>query len=265
MARPAHLPDYKKPPLHEVVMGVQFAPPKDYQQIYAGEVWGLFKDKFPEVEEHTALHPTFESFGTPQRDLMNFGFITGAVHDRFWFLSAQKEQLIQFQNDRFLHNWRRVGDGENEYPRFDSIIDNFVAELSALEKYFSKFSKESLNINQCELTYINHMPFKEGDSADRWIRLLKLEGLDSESLSFSSREIVKDSSGKPYARLYLEIGKGLNKKNEQIIVMNITVRGIPQKNTKESAIDFLKNGRELIVNCFDRVTTSDAHKLWEKK
>ena len=87
MTRPSHLPDYRKPPLNEFVLGVQFATPPGYQQIYAGEVWKLFSEKYPVVQEQPPLPPTFETFGIHQGNMVNFGFVSGATHDRFWFLT----------------------------------------------------------------------------------------------------------------------------------------------------------------------------------
>src|ERR1700733_6587763 len=133
MSRPKHLPDYNQPPINEVYLGIQFSKPNGYQQIYAGEVWSLFKKKFPLVEEHPPLPPVFETFGLPQKAQVNFGIITnGASHDRFWFVSENKEQLLQFQNDRFLHNWRKASDENSPYPHFEEIIKEFENEVSTL-------------------------------------------------------------------------------------------------------------------------------------
>jgi hypothetical protein len=111
--RPSDLPDFRDPPLNEVLLGVQFAQAKGYSQIRVGEVWGLFKSAFPEVEEQPPLQPSFEVFGLPQAAQGWAGFVMGPTHNRFWFLTRQKDELIQFQHDRLLHNWRKVG--TNEY------------------------------------------------------------------------------------------------------------------------------------------------------
>ncbi len=79
------------------------------------------------------------------------------MHDRFRFLSAKKDELIQFQADRLLHNWRKVGDGSNTYPRFEKMIESFETELQAFESYISSLASQKLTINQCEVSYINHI------------------------------------------------------------------------------------------------------------
>ena len=63
MARPEHLPDFESPPLDELVLGVQFSPLPGYSAVFAKDVWGLFRQQFPRVEEKPALDPVFETFG----------------------------------------------------------------------------------------------------------------------------------------------------------------------------------------------------------
>ncbi len=89
MIRPPDLPEFGKPPLNELVLGVQFDSPAGF-------------------------------FG--------FGPINGPMHNRFWFTSSSGDEIIQFQNDRLLHNWRKVGDQSNKYPRFDAIVTKFHNE-----------------------------------------------------------------------------------------------------------------------------------------
>ena len=279
MTRPSHLPEYENPPINEVVMGVQFATPNGYQQIYAGEVRDLFKDKFPKVRELEPLLPTFETFGLPQQQQMNFGFFAGMSHNRYWFLSADEAQLIQFQNDRFFHNWRKIGDGKNPYPRFDEIILNFNDELNSLNSFFENheaFGKNSLSINQCELTYINQINLSANDGQkiraiennkefSKWIKLFNFEKVDLDDFSFFYRKALKNEDNKYYGRFIFEISNSINKMNEPILVMNLTVRGTPRGSSTIDAEAFLREARILIVNEFDQVTTSFAHKTWKRK
>jgi uncharacterized protein (TIGR04255 family) len=271
MTRPAHLPAYDNPPVNEVVLGVQFATPKNYQQIYAGEVWGLFKNEFPKVKELEPLQPVFETFGLPQRARINLGIVTGARHDRYWFLSESEDHLIQFQNDRFLHNWRKVGEGKNPYPRFDEIVTGYEKEIKKLEDFFVShpdLGTEPLDINQCELTYINHIRLMregKGSRVDHWLSLASLNKIELDDFSLAYRKAIKADDNKPYARLICEISTGFNKKEESIIVMNLTIRGTPKDQNIQSALQFLKEAREEIVTCFDTITTKFAHEQWRKE
>lgn len=261
--RPDHLPDFSNPPLNEVVVGVQFAPPKDYQQIYAGEVWKLYRKEFPKIEEQLPLVPVFETFGLPSKGRQQIGLVTGAAHDRFWFLRLDGEELIQFQQDRLLHNWRKIGDETNEYPRFESMTKRFRSELDQLQKYMSGLSLQTLSINQCEISYINHIT-PTGDQplvASNWLRFVSFENKEPDDFSFGFRDVILDADGKPQGRLICDASIGI-KDRQRIIIFTLTVRGAPKNTDIESSIDFLAMGRDLIVCKFAELTTDEAHKKW---
>jgi uncharacterized protein (TIGR04255 family) len=266
LSRQPDLPDFRNPPLNEVVLGVQFAVPRGYSQIRAGEVWGLFKSDFPLVEEQPPLPPTFEMFGRPQPPQMGFGLITGATHDRFWFLTPSKEELIQFQQDRLLHNWRKIGDETNEYPRFERMIVKFERELQSLQTYFGTLSPQALVINQCELSYINHIPYEPEQQglADRWFRFLQFGRSAVEDFSATFRRILRDQEGHPFGRLTCEVVPAISTSGKSIIRFGLTTRGRPKSSDVSAALEFLWQGREVIVRTFTDVTTDTAHREWQR-
>lgn len=261
--RPDHLPDFRNPPLNEVVLGVQFSPPKGYHQINAGGVWNLFRAEFPKVEEQPPIAPAFETFGLPSKG-KQLGFITGASHDRFWFLRPDGDELIQFQQDRLLHNWRKVGDQKNEYPRFESMIKRFRGELVQLQGCLNDLEPQTLSINQCEISYINHIAPEadQGIKASDWLRFVTYGDKEPDDFTTSFREVIHDEDGKPQGRLTCEASTGIKPDGSRIIVMNLTVRGAPKGVDIESALEFLAKGRDLIVCRFAELTTAAAQKKW---
>lgn len=266
MARPDDLPDFRTPPLNEVVLGVQFAPARGYQQIRAGEVWALFRPEFPYVEELPLIPPSFETFGLPRGPQINFGLVTGASHDRFWFLSPAKEELIQFQNDRFLHNWRKVGEEDNKYPRFEYIIKRFSEELVLLENYFGTLQSQTIDINQCEISYINHIPVEAAGAAiaDDWVRFLNFGTSAPDEFSASFRRIVRGLDDQPFGRLGCDTALAVNALGKRVIVLTLSMRGKPRGNDIASALDFLTAGRRSVVQLFAEITTESAHLLWDR-
>jgi uncharacterized protein (TIGR04255 family) len=263
--RPPDLPDFRKPPLNEVVIGVQFATPRGYSQIYAGGVWNLFRENFPTVEEQPPLPPAFEVFGRPQPVQFSLGISTGAVHDRFWFLAPRKEELIQFQADRLLHNWRKVGDQTNEYPRFEKMIVSFEGEIKKLEEFFQSLVNQPLAINQCEISYINHIPYEEQGTcpASRWLRFISFEENPPEDFSFSFRRVLFHD-GKQIGRIHFEATTAFLHLSQRLIRYTITARGTPSRPDISAAIDFLQMGRGVVVKSFAETTTEFAHKAWER-
>lgn len=86
--------------------------------------------------------------------------------------------------------------------------------------------------------------------------------LDDFNLRFS--EVLKDSNDKPIGRLICETSLGITQESKWMILFTLTVRGTPESNTINSALEFIKKGRELIVNKFSELTTDFAHEKWER-
>lgn len=256
------LPDFNFPPLNEVALGIQFATPTGYQQIHAGEVWNLFRKEYPQVQEQAPIAPTFETFGLPTA-VGQLSFTTGASHDRFWFLRPNGDELIQFQNDRLLHNWRKVGNLENIYPRFDYMIDKFKNEIERLQEYMKGLSSQTLAVNQCEVSYINHIVLEIDEvKPTNWLRFVSFGENDPDDFKIGFREIIRDETGNPQGRLIGEAAIAKNQSGQKIIAFTLTVRGAPKDPSIESALNFISNGRKLIVNKFAELTTDYAHTKW---
>jgi uncharacterized protein (TIGR04255 family) len=261
--RPDDLPEFLNPPLYEVVLGVQFAPARGYSQIRAGEVWGLFKSSFPLVEEHSVLPPMFETFGRPERSRMQLDFIAGARHDRFWFLTPDKNELIQFQQDRLLHNWRKIAK-DSKYPRFERMFESFAGEIRTLEHYFASLAPQTLTITQCEIVYINHIPstLVRGNIAD-WLRFVTLRQREHEDFAITIRSILPGKESQPAGRLTMEAATALIA-GETVLRFGLAVRGAPERADIQAALDFLRSGREIIVRAFTENTTDSAHREWQR-
>lgn len=268
VARPAQLPDFRAPPLNEVVLGVQFSPPKNYQQIYAGSVWELFKSEYPNVQELASIPPSFETFGiSHQRPAVpQIRFDVGGSHDRFWFLRPAADELIQFQQDRLLHNWRRSDDETNKYPRFESMLGRFHDELIKLQNFVATLSPQTLQINQCEVSYVNHIHTGPGEdfSPSKWLKFMNFSDKGPDDFSMTFREVIRDASGSPQSRLTCETSSGILANGNEVIVINLTVRGAPRGSDIDSALEFLAAGRDVIVNKFAELTTDESHKVWER-
>lgn len=265
MIRPPDLPEFGKPPLNEVVLGVQFDSPAGYQQIRAGEVWRLFSADFPQVQELPPLPPSFETFG-PQAPLFSFGPINGPMHNRFWFTSKTGDEIIQFQNDRLLHNWRKVGDQSNEYPRFDTIVAKFLKEASRLEEFFQSINPQTLRIRQCELSYVNHIRDASSEQLkiSDWLNFLLFPASEPDDFAVSFRKTIRSDKGEPKGRLTCESATAVESSGRHFISLTLTARGVPEQPSMDSALEFLKRGRDVIVNTFAEITTDSAHKAWER-
>ena len=264
-ARPAHLPDFDSPPLEEVILGVQFAALKNYTSVVAHDVWALFKEEYPDVEEHPALDPSFEIFGGTSGFQTNLQFRFGnPIRGRLWFVSPEKNHLIQFQEDRLLLNWRR--EKGSKYPHFESIASIFQSHLQALQNFTIKQLESTLDIKQVEVTYVNLIPVANYSLISEWFEFIKLSGIDLEGLNLTFNEVISGVDGKPYARFVHEVQAAITRDGkEKGFRFNLTFRGKPSGNQISDAMSFASAGREKIVTRFKALTTEYAHKQWELK
>ncbi len=269
MPRPADLPEFTRPPLVEVVVSVQFESLKGYQQVWARPIWELFKDRFGTVQEQLPLPPTFETFGAPVPPVINFDFIQKPIQTRLWFLNHDQTELLQFQSDRFIHNWRKLPGLNNQYPRFETIIEEFDANIIRLDEFLVANSFGRILPNQCELSYINFIPAdKTLDSLAQPDQIFELFQLNERTrptdFSCDFRYDVHDANGNPYARQLVRIVPSQGPDGQSGIALHIIARGAPADSTCKAAIDLLIRFRELIVWKFVEITTPGAQSLWGK-
>jgi len=265
MKRPDHLPDFTNPPLDEVVLGVQFAPVPNYTSVHSKKVWDIFKSAFPGVQEHPILEPQFETFGGANIQVgptIRVG--APATGSRLWFLSADGNQLVQFQPDRFITNWRKRPN-DQPYPRFEGISEAFEVNLNSLAQHFVADFSFEIDINQAEVAYINIIPVEAFSHAGTWFELWSSDGIDVEALSTSFSEVIRGRDNKPFARLNHEIQSVFTIDGKQkAFRLSLSFKGKPHNGDTNSAMEFLKIGRDAIVTRFGEITTDKAHKFWEK-
>jgi uncharacterized protein (TIGR04255 family) len=259
------LPEFAAPPLTEVVLGIQFAPEPRYSQILVKEVWDLFRERYPEVQEQPPLEPIFETFGLPEPQKVGFE-VVGAKHDRFWFISPDGHELIQFQPDRLLHNWRKMlAPTVETYPRFEVMLPRFQEEIGVLDKYFRALGGSPIVPNQCEVTYINFiaLPADGPCEIDKWLKFLNFDGPSPDDVNLVMRHTITDASDR-IGRMYVEARVGTKPDQSRVLQLNLVVRGVPLQPTVDGALDFLRLGRNLIAKKFAEITTDSAHSVWER-
>lgn len=263
MLRPAHLPDFTNPPLDEVVLGVQFEPVPGLTSVDSKDVWGLFSSEYPNVQEQPLLSPQFETFGGANlQPSFEFQVGAGPVGSRLWFVSDEGNNLLQFQSDRFLTNWRK-NPSPMPYPRFEGISESFGLRLIELAAYLSNNFSYEIDVNQAEVTYINIVPVDDFSEAGKWFSLWSGSVLKLETFNTTFSEVIRDGSGKPFARLFHAIQSvySIDGRNKAFN-LSLTFRGRPARGDLASAMEFLMAGREAIVTRFKDITTVHAHEFW---
>lgn len=255
--RPADLPHFNSPPVTEVVLGVQFNSLDRFLSPHLGLVWQEFKGEFPVIEEHPYFPPVYETFGASGPFLIpnvNFQIMARPDMNRVHFINREKTQLLQVQRDRFLHNWRKVGDADS-YPRFERMIETFE---SGLRKFIAVIDREGLGPvvpNQCEVSYINQIPVPPGETIwslfaltfpDRVGNATIEELGPPEDFRFVIRYVVSAADGSPLGRVTVAAQPARRADGIDIISLNLTARGKPTAPDVHAVLEFLAQGRVLL-------------------
>jgi uncharacterized protein (TIGR04255 family) len=272
--RPADLPEFGAPPLTEVAIGAQFDVIPGFMTPHVGLVWQHFRKQFPLLEEQPALPPIFETFGANPQFVpgVSFQFSTTPDPPRVFFINPGRTELLQIQKDRFLHNWRKIGEADN-YPRFERMLETFTSSFATFSKAVSGEGLGPIIPNQCEVSYINQVPVPAGSSLSDLTKDLfgqhtgglALDDLGQpEDLRFLLRYVLKDAEGKPVGRLTASAEPARRMDGHTIVQLTLTARGRPSSPDEKGIIDFLNRGRISVVKGFAHLTGPKMHKLWEK-
>jgi uncharacterized protein (TIGR04255 family) len=264
--RPADLPDFQDPPLTEVALSVQFDR-LGLGLIDLGEIWALFRRDFPKVEYRPLLPPVFETFGLPSVSNgpgIRLDLVDAMDLPRVWFLDDSECELIQFQGDRFIHNWRKTPKG-GEYPRYEAIRHRFLAELNTLATYVSEKGLGMIRPNQCEVTYVNTLPLRSKPFPLASFSDRDLEGAgEFEDVSLVARYLMRNAADVPIGRVTIQTGHSVSPDGQLAMALNITGRGPPREPTMECIPEFLDIARRAVVKAFVGFTNEEMHRVWQR-
>jgi uncharacterized protein (TIGR04255 family) len=273
------LPDFERPPVVEVALSLQFKPLELLRSSHLGMLWGVFRNSgYLRTEDHGELEPAFEDFGdakvTTRVGVRMQTFNDAPPLARVWFLNEAQNELLQFQRDRFIVNWRRGAEAE-PYPRYESISGRFRREFAKVVEFLEAERLGEIVPTQCELTYVNHIPAGQGwtglGQADHVVTVWKNEYSDSylsttEDEAFAMRYRMTNDSGKPAGRLHITFHPAVRATDGMsIFAINLTARGEPKPADLQGSLRLFDMEHEWIVRGFASVTTPRMHEIWGRR
>lgn len=275
--RPADLPDYRRPPLVEVVLGIQFSEIRGLGNVHIGLFWQNIKAEFPNWSEQPTLPVLFEVFGGAdlKHTRPQIETFTTAPMNRFWFTKADDSELIQLQNNRFLRNWRKIRhqDQDGEYRRYEPIREAFHKDFNNLESFLISQGLGPIEPNQCEVTYMNHFEVADTEGfAGAMARLFghwqKFPEAPESNLDTVSTDLTFKLFGSdkdiPLGRLHVSIKPAYLNDGRPIVVMQLVGRGRPINPDINGCLEFMDIARRGIVEMFTQLTSEEMHRHWER-
>jgi uncharacterized protein (TIGR04255 family) len=264
--RPSHLPDYRNPPIDEVVLGVQFLPIPNFQDVHVGLYWQKVRDTYPRTETQPRLEGPIETPGPPQANAV-ISIPFGVTQARTWLISEADDYLIQIQNTRFIQNWRRR---QAQYPHFEAILALFEDHYTKFRELLTTEGLQEPVVQQIEVSYINWITglpmskfLKPGTSAE-----IHIDGRphDPEDQNWGARYRL-DASTEIVERLHVVCQAATRPVLEmetgnvfQLVYHAARADGL----ATDEVLRLMPKGRDIIVSTFDELTTADAHAAWEK-
>jgi uncharacterized protein (TIGR04255 family) len=271
------LPYFSDPPLQEVAISAQFEPLQRLVVPEIGRLWQHYGSKYHHVEQHPPLPSKIERIGVrpPLIRKPTLRLVDGPVLPRVWFLSEDKRELIQIQQDRFIRNWRKLGK-DDDYPRYDDHIrPEFLSDLQDFANFVSENSIGDIVPNQCEVTYSNLIVSGEcwethadiGEVFTAWSReYARTSRYELEDARFSIRHLIKAPDGDFLGRLYITTEPTfIDIEGTPGFRLDLVARGRPLSSDLEGIMGFLDLGREHIVRAFADVTRPDLHRVWGRQ
>ena len=266
------LPEFRKPPVVEVAVSVQFDKPAlDGPLLMLW--WTKVRDRFPKYEQAAPLPSSAETFEGPQGPKLDFHITNAPPTPRLLMTSGTDAEVLQIQEDRLGYSWRKLS-SEAEYPRYEKIREVFERELSAFQDFLTVEGLESMSPVQCEVTYVNVIP--SGEMKDIHADLGRIipsasprltEGFlpAPEQTRYASQYVIRGVDGAPIGRLYVSTEPSyLLKDKKPIYLMKLTFRGRPLEKAISGVTPSMDIGHEWIVRGFTTLTSSSMHNIWER-
>ncbi|MBX3373899.1 MAG: TIGR04255 family protein [Phycisphaeraceae bacterium] len=267
------LPSFRKPPVIETALSVQFRPLKRMSNAHLGLFWSRVRGAYPKLQDADPIEPQIERFGTdvPRVRFPQLRIAASHPPARLRMSSASGHVMLQLQNGRLVFNWRRL-DGENEYPRWTRVEPQFQAALRELTAFADAEELGAIEPNQWEVTYVNHLVRgREWNASSEWQAVLPgvigstgaVSVGEFESMGCHAHFALPDNAG----RLHVEVTHGFAGPDEdadELLIVQLTARGGIDESRDVAA--GLALGREAIVRSFGQMAGERVRtEVWEQE
>jgi uncharacterized protein (TIGR04255 family) len=261
-------PAFDNPPVIETLLGVQFIPLK-LSVVHLGLFWARVREMYPLYRIQPPLSVAVEDFESGPRNI-NVELKTLAEPPiRCWFITEDEAHLIQVQRDRFIRNWRKRSPND-VYPHYDSLKPKFEFDWERFCNFVSEIGGESPEVNQCEVTYINHIKFsEEWGSFPETHKVIKLLSETFQAEFLPEPELTEMSTSyrmpnkKGRLRVSLQPIFSAPLQGEALQV-TLTARGKPDSSNLADVLEWFDLGHEWIVRGFADITTPGMHRVWRR-
>ncbi len=264
-------PSFSNPPIHETVLGIQFAPIAGLTSGLLGWYWkSLPGMEWTRTHDAVYVPDQYETF--PDR---SHGFIPDITSifqsgsTRLQILSASEDRVIQAQKSRFLYNWRKAS--AVPYPGFAAIHGEFARLYEGFQQFVGEAGLGTLQPNQWEVNYVNRIHM--GDfwrNAKEWTRILPglfptaiINDVDLVFEGPSGEFCFEIRPGRGRLRIAVRLDRNSVGEEPEFLLLSLTARGplAPDQDPR----DGFTVGHRAIVDAFVKICSPEALSWWGKQ
>jgi uncharacterized protein (TIGR04255 family) len=268
----SELPSFDEPPVVETVLGIEFTPLNKWSIPYFGLFWNAIRNEYPRVEVHPPLDQQEERFGKEKQALAFQGLSIELLNQprvRCWFHEPDERRVLQVQQDRFVHNWRKHG-APDVYPRYEGIRSIFEREWRRFTQFVDDEGLGPISLTYCEVSYVNHLEQgREWKTLQDLPRVLTICG-DFQHAQLPALEGVQmvTSFAKDHENMRLRVNLQhaiRNRDLREILQLTLNARGRPAGTGCGDILAWMDSARAWVVQAFADITTTDMHRIWKRR
>jgi uncharacterized protein (TIGR04255 family) len=266
------LPSFDDPPVVETVLGVEFASLSKWSVPYFGLFWNTIRDEYPRFEVRPPLDQQEERFGDEKKTLAFQGLSIELLNQprvRCWFHETDERRMLQVQQDRFVHNWRKQG-APDVYPRYERIRSIFEREWQRFTQFVDDEGLGPISLTHCEVSYVNHLEQgREWQTLQDLHRVLTICG-DFQRTHLPALEgvqmVASFAKDQENTRLRVTLQHAIrNRDLREILQLTLSARGRPTGASSNDILAWMDSARAWVVQAFADVTTTDMHRIWKRR
>ena len=265
------LPKFDKPPVIEMVVGVEFADLAGLSIPHFGLFWAQIQDKYPHCEVKEPAPSRIEIFEgqDKQEVILNFPILRPPPI-RCWYINSQQTWLLQLQQDRFIQNWRKTA-SDQTYSHYTHARSRFEKEFKRFQEFVRKQQLGPLQIRQCEVSYVNHIELgKEPGALSELAEIFPYLSAQKQGdflpapdgVGLNASYVIPENRG----RLYVGVQTVFRHSDaKEILQMTVSAKVIPTSQDYSEILNAFDLGHEWAVRGFTDFTSDKMHKLWERR
>jgi uncharacterized protein (TIGR04255 family) len=250
------IPSYGSPPLTEVACGVQFMA-LPLQTRHVGQFWMEIAGEYPLTQD---FPPVPDAGEVPAISLLMMPPLR-----RAFLATATTEFVIQLQESRFHHNWRKLSPTV-QYPRFGVVFKRFLNVWGQFSDFVKRQGLQEPKPNRYELTYVNEIETLGAIKIDQAVKLFDWPQVDPKFLPEPQATNIAWSFLLPEAKGVMNVSTNrLTKPDGRSTVLLTLACSGPSANEKYSLDEWFETAHEWIVRGFTDLTTKEAHEVWGRE